>query len=134
MSVCLIGGIDKPQDAAHHCGRERPSSLLMYFPQTEVLMDIHGVAPLLQVFDMPTAIHFYRDVLGFAVWGSSEAGDNCDWCGLRLNGVEVMLNTIYEADDRPASPHPTRIGHNDICLFFGCKDLDAGIITCARTA
>ena len=27
-------------------------------------MDIHGVAPLLQVFDMPTSIRFYRDVLG----------------------------------------------------------------------
>lgn len=24
-------------------------------------MDIHGIAPLLQVFDMPTAIRFYRD-------------------------------------------------------------------------
>jgi glyoxylase I family protein len=89
-------------------------------------MDIHGVAPLLQVFDMPTAIHFYRDVLGFTVWGSSEPGDNCNWCGLRLNGAEVMLNTAYEADDRPAAPDPARIAsHNDICLFFGCKDLDA---------
>jgi len=31
-------------------------------------MDIHGIAPLLQVFDMPTSLHFYRDVLGFTVW------------------------------------------------------------------
>lgn len=30
-------------------------------------MDIHGVAPLLRVFDMPTSLRFYRDVLGFAV-------------------------------------------------------------------
>ncbi|MFZ0731277.1 MAG: VOC family protein [Candidatus Sulfotelmatobacter sp.] len=28
-------------------------------------MDIHGVAPLLQVYDMPTSIRFYRNVLGF---------------------------------------------------------------------
>ena len=41
-------------------------------------MDIHGVAPLLQVFDMPTSLRFYRDVLGFTVWGSSASGDNCD--------------------------------------------------------
>jgi glyoxylase I family protein len=40
-------------------------------------MGIHGVAPLLQVFGMPTAIRFYRDVLGFTIWGSSEAGDDC---------------------------------------------------------
>jgi catechol 2,3-dioxygenase-like lactoylglutathione lyase family enzyme len=89
-------------------------------------MDIHGVAPLIQVFDMPKAIHFYPDVLGFTVWASSEPGDNCNWCGLRLHGAEVMLNTAYEADKRPAAPDPVRIAaHEDTCLFFGCKDLDA---------
>jgi glyoxylase I family protein len=61
-----------------------------------VAMNIHGVAPLLQVFDMPTAIRFYRDVLGFTVWATSEPGDDCNWAGLRLNGAEVMLNTAYE--------------------------------------
>jgi glyoxylase I family protein len=89
-------------------------------------MEIHGVAPLLQVFDMPTAIRFYRDVLGFQVWGSSEPGDNCNWCGLRLHGAEMMLNTAYEAEDRPPSPDLARIAsHQDTCLFFGCEDLDA---------
>ena len=89
-------------------------------------MNIHGVAPLLQVFDMPTAIRFYRDVLGFTVWSSSEPGDNCNWCGLRLNGAEVMLNTAYEADQRPPVPDLARVAaHEDTCLFFGCKDLDA---------
>jgi len=89
-------------------------------------MDIHGVAPLLQVFDMPVALHFYRDVLGFIVSASSEPGDNCNWCGLRLHSAEVMLNTAYEADRRPPGPDPARIAsHGDTCLFFGCKDLDA---------
>jgi len=89
-------------------------------------VDIHGVAPLLQVFDMPTSLRFYRDLLGFAVWGSSEPGDKCDWCGLRLNGAEVMLNTAYEADKRPPAPDPKRLAtHEDTWLFFGCKDLDA---------
>jgi glyoxylase I family protein len=88
-------------------------------------MDIHGVAPLLQVYDMPTAIRFYRDVLGFEVWSTSRPGDDCDWAGLRLNGAEVMLNTAYESDQRPSSPDPVRIAtHNDTCLFFGCEDLD----------
>ncbi len=88
-------------------------------------MDIHGVAPLLQVFDMPTAIRFYRDVLGFEVWSTSRPGDDCDWAGLRLNGAEVMLNTAYESDQRPPAPDPARIAaHNDTCLFFGCEDLD----------
>jgi len=89
-------------------------------------VNIHGVAPLLQVFDMPTALRFYRDVLGFTVWSSSEPGDQCNWCGLRLNGAEVMLNTAYEADQRPPVPDLARVAaHEDTCLFFGCKDLDA---------
>jgi len=89
-------------------------------------MDIHGVAPLLQVFDMPTSLHFYRDVLGFTVWGSSEPGDNCNWCGLKLHGAEVMLNTAYEAEYRPQAPEAARIAaHEDTCLFFGCEDLEA---------
>ena len=89
-------------------------------------MDIHGVAPLLQVFDMPTSIRFYRDVLGFEVWARSGPGDDGDWAGLRLNRAEVMLNTAYESDKRPASPDASRVAsHDDTCLFFGCKDLDA---------
>lgn len=89
-------------------------------------MEIHGVAPLLEVFDMPTSLRFYRDVLGFTVWGSSEPGDHCDGCGLRLHGAEVMLNTAYEAQCRPPAPDSARVAaHEDICLFFRCKDLDA---------
>lgn len=89
-------------------------------------MDIHGVAPLLQVFDMPTSIRFYRDVLGFTVSATSSPGDDCNWAGLRLNGAEVMLNTAYEPGTRPTTPDPARIAsHDDTCLFFGCKDLDA---------
>jgi glyoxylase I family protein len=89
-------------------------------------MNIHGIAPLIQVFDMPTAIRFYRDVLGFKVAGSSEPGDNCNWVLLKLNGAELMLNTAYEADHRPAAADPTRVAaHDDTCLFFGCEDLDS---------
>jgi len=89
-------------------------------------MDIHGVAPLLQVFDMPTALRFYRDVLGFTVTAQSEPGDDCNWAGMKLHGAEVMLNTAYERDRRPAEPDPKRVAsHDDTCLFFGCRDLDA---------
>ena len=36
-----------------------------------------------------------------------------------------MLNTAYEADDRPRHPIPQASPvHNDTCLFFGCEDLD----------
>jgi uncharacterized glyoxalase superfamily protein PhnB len=89
-------------------------------------IDIEGLAPLIQVFDMPTAIRFYRDLLGFEVMSTSRAGDDCDWALLRLNGVELMLNTAYERDQRPPAPDPGRVAaHNDTGLYFGCEDVDA---------
>ena len=98
-------------------------------------MNIHGVAPLLQVFDMPTAVRFYRDVLGFTVWSSSEPGDNCNWCGLRLNGAEVMLNTAYEADQRPPAPDPDacRRALRILACFSAAKISTPLTGTCAPT-
>jgi catechol 2,3-dioxygenase-like lactoylglutathione lyase family enzyme len=88
-------------------------------------VDVRGLAPLLEVFDMPASIHFYRDVLGFEVVSTSGPGDGCGWALLRLNGVELMLNTAYEDDERPAAPDPARVaGHADTALFFGCADVD----------
>ena len=73
-------------------------------------IEIRGMAPLLQVFDMPTSIAFYRDVLGFEVVTTSKPGaENFGWALLRLNGMELMLNTAYEEDSRP--PEPDRAGH-----------------------
>lgn len=86
---------------------------------------VEGVAPLLQVFDMPISVAFYRDVLGFTVVDQSAPGDDFDWGMLRLDDAVVMLNTAYERDDRPSAPDPTRINpHEDTGLFFGCPDVD----------
>jgi len=85
------------------------------------------MAPLLQVFDMPTSIVFYRDVLGFeVVTTSNPRADGFDWALLRLNDIELMLNTAYEHDARPPVPDPARIAaHDDTALYFGCPDVDA---------
>ena len=89
-------------------------------------IDVRGVCPLLQVFDMPTSLRFYRDVLGFEVVHRSQPTDNCDWALLRLNDAELMLNTAYEDDERPAAADPARVAaHRDTALFFGCPDVDA---------
>ncbi len=88
-------------------------------------IEIRGVCPLLQVFDMPTSIRFYRDVLGFEVVQASHAGDRYDWALLRRDGTELMLNTAYEDDARPPAPDPARVaGHDDAALFYGCPDVD----------
>jgi len=89
-------------------------------------LEIRGMAPLVQVFDMPTSIAFYRDLLGFEVVSTSPVRDgHFDWALLRLNGVEFMLNTAYEREARPSAPDPVRIAaHDDTCFYFGCQDVD----------
>src|ERR1700750_2484584 len=87
---------------------------------------IEGLAPLLQVFDMPASLKFYRDILGFKVVMSSEESDEADWVLLRLDNMELMLNTAYEREYRPKSPDANRIvAHADTSLYFGCPDTDA---------
>ncbi len=88
---------------------------------------IEGGVPLIQVFDMPASIGFYRDLLGFEVVATSGDGDGDDvgWAWLRHGPAELMLNTIHERGHRPQSPDPARtLGHSDTCLFLGCRDLD----------
>ena len=87
---------------------------------------VGGFATLIQVFDMPTSLVFYRDVLGFHVISDAPADGQCDWAWLRSGDSELMLNTAYEAEDRPPAPDPARIrAHADTALFFGCDDVDA---------
>ena len=90
-------------------------------------IEVRGVCALLQVFDMPTSVCFYRDVLGFEVVSTSPRdGDQFDWGLLRLGDAEVMLNTAYEQSDRPAGPDASRAAaHADTTLYFGCPDVDA---------
>ena len=90
-------------------------------------IEVSGVCALLQVFDMPASVRFYRDVLGFDVVEKSDGdGDQFDWALLRLNDAEVMLNTAYEQDSRPPSPDAARsAAHADTCLYFGCENIDA---------
>jgi glyoxylase I family protein len=91
-------------------------------------IEMRGLCPLLSVFDMPTSIRFYRDLLGFEVSTTSvpEPDGHFDWCWLKRNGTELMLNTAYERNHRPASPDPARIAsHGDTQIYIGCQNLDA---------
>ena len=90
-------------------------------------IDIRHMTPLLEVFDMPTSLAFYREVLGFKiVMDDGKPVPDNDWVCLELNEVYVMLNTAYEREHRPPAPDPKRIAaHHDTCLYFGCPDPDA---------
>ena len=71
------------------------------------------------------SIHFYRDIFGFEVVTTSARGEKFDWAVLRLHGVELMLNTASESDQRPPAPDANRIAaHADTGLYFGCPDVE----------
>jgi glyoxylase I family protein len=67
-------------------------------------LTVRGLCPLLQVFDMPTALRFYRDVLGFTEVEKSGQGDDVGWAWLRQGEASVMLNTAYDVGERPPAP------------------------------
>ena len=87
------------------------------------------ICPLLQVFDMPTSLAFYRDVLGMRLAGAAPdgvTGDRFDWVWLERDGTNLMLNTAYDPDTvRPPTPDPGRVAaHDDTGLFIRCQDVD----------
>lgn len=95
-------------------------------------IEVRGLAPLLQVYDMPTSVRFYRDLVGFEVVTTSPqlgapGEDRFHWALLRMGNAELMLNTAYEFDDeRPAERDRARTAaHDDTCLYFSCPDVDA---------
>jgi glyoxylase I family protein len=82
---------------------------------------VRGLTPLLEVFDLPTSIAFYRDVLGFELVSGGESW----WCMLKLGEATLMLNTAYEEHERPPAPEPARVrGHADTSLYFLAPDPD----------
>jgi glyoxylase I family protein len=95
-----------------------------------VAINFDGLCPLLQVFDMPKSVNFYREVLGFELVGNSPMvkspqGDYFHWAMLRRDGITLMLNTAYDEGERPPAPDPARVvAHGDTALYFGCTDVD----------
>jgi catechol 2,3-dioxygenase-like lactoylglutathione lyase family enzyme len=91
-------------------------------------LDVRGLTPLLSVYDMPTSVSFYRDVLGFEVAMSSPPVDEVmfHWCLLRLGGAELMLNTEYEFNsERPAQREPAFTeAHSKVFLYISSPDID----------
>ncbi len=87
--------------------------------------------PLLQVFDMPASLAFYVDFLGFEIAMDSGVRDTPEgrfahWVLLRCGEGQLMLNTAYDEGERPLTRDAARWGgHGDVCVYFGCADVDA---------
>jgi uncharacterized glyoxalase superfamily protein PhnB len=95
---------------------------------------IESAVPLLAVFDVPRSIAFYRDALGFEVANTSKPftddKDDYGWAMLRLNGVELMLNNMYEDNIRPSEPDQARVAaHADTIIYFACPEVDSAYAT-----
>jgi uncharacterized glyoxalase superfamily protein PhnB len=94
-------------------------------------LQFNSLTPLIQVFDMPRSVGFYRDVLGFEVTDTSaevEApeGRHFQWALLKHGPAAVMLNTAYDVGERPAAlAKSVVVAHGDTCLYLGCPDVDA---------
>ncbi|MBI1185828.1 MAG: VOC family protein [Alphaproteobacteria bacterium] len=88
----------------------------------------NGLAPLLQVYDMPAALAFYRDALGFEIVSASPEIDAPEgrfshFVWLRQGPAHIMLNTAYDEGERPAARvEAQQRYHGDTCLYFGCED------------
>ena len=89
-------------------------------------IEINGMTPLIQVFNMPRSLGFYRDILGFEIAADSGNGDDSSWIWLRLNNCNLMLNDQYEPGHVPErAPTERSRWHDDTCLYFSCPDPDA---------
>ncbi|HZZ64311.1 MAG TPA: VOC family protein [Candidatus Baltobacteraceae bacterium] len=86
---------------------------------------VEEMIPLLQVFDMPSSLRFYADILGCrVVMDDGQRLPDCDWVMLELNSIRFMLNTAYERRHRPECPDNARtVAHGDVCLYFSCHDV-----------
>jgi glyoxylase I family protein len=89
------------------------------------------LTPLVQVFDMIVASRFYIDRLGFEIVDKSPSVETAEgafshWMWLRKAGVELMLNTAYDANQRPPLRDDAReLGHRDVGFYIDCDDVDA---------
>lgn len=88
---------------------------------------LRGLTPLISVFDMPQSLAFYRDVLGFSVVFASpevetKEGRFSHFMRLRRGEMELMLNTIYDSNERP--PEPPEKSLKEVVFYIACSDIE----------
>ncbi len=94
-------------------------------------MMLTGLTPYFEVFDMPASVAFYRDRLGFAVLFASPEVDTAEgrfshFVRVGRDGVDLMLNTAYDSNARPAGRDEARwAGCRHVHLYVDCADVDA---------
>jgi catechol 2,3-dioxygenase-like lactoylglutathione lyase family enzyme len=93
-------------------------------------LQLSGLTPLIQVFDMAKSLDFYSSKLGFEVVAASPEinapeGRFSHWMLLRSGAIDLMLNTAYDSGERPASPETARqLAHADTSFYINCVSID----------
>lgn len=88
-------------------------------------VELRGLAPLLQVWDMPASVRFWTETMGFEIVETAGPEGDMGWAWLRRGGSDIMLNTMYELAHRPLLKDADReAAHRDTCLYIGCPDVD----------
>lgn len=93
-------------------------------------IELKDLCALLSVWDMPTTLRFYCDLLGFEIeqrsptYAVENGVELFHWCMLKSgDNTRIMLNTEYEENVRPAQ----RPAHTDqpfgVWFFYGCPDV-----------
>jgi catechol 2,3-dioxygenase-like lactoylglutathione lyase family enzyme len=95
-----------------------------------VAIEVHDICALLSVYDMPEAVRFYSELLGFELVSRAPTYETIDgvehfhWCMLRNGSSCLMLNTEYDTGERPAERPVVEQQRLGVWFFFGCPDLD----------
>ncbi len=93
------------------------------------MADLLGAVPYLEVFDMTASVAFYRDRLGFEVLFASPEVETSEgrfshFMRLRRGGVELMLNTAYDSNERPPGRTDARwAGCQHVQFYIDCDDV-----------
>ena len=94
------------------------------------VIEVKDVCTLMSVWDMPTTVRFYRELLGFEIVNSSPAYATEDgeelfhWCMMRAGDSYIMLNTEYDEGERPAERPQQGEQRFGTWFFYSCADLD----------
>jgi len=94
-------------------------------------IEIRDGCTLMSVWDMPSAVRFYRELLGFDIVQRSptyavENGEELfHWCMMRANDATIMLNTEYDEGERPAERPRQDEPRFGTWFYYGCPDVEA---------
>lgn len=82
------------------------------------------MVPLLSVYDMPRAVAFYCDMLGFEIENQWSPGGHLYWAELKSGDTWLMLNAEHEDGERRPE-HDHRAHGRDLTFYFYPPDVVA---------